>query len=117
MSKLSLYSRAWLLLLAPLIACPLLTCPAQEAWEQPVALIETEDYPAALNALDSALVANPSDSILLRLKGYVLFIADRDAEAVPVLESAVAADPGDLAARYYLAQAQAYSGPDVRPIS
>lgn len=110
MSRLLFSGHALFALVVTTLAVPLSSSPAEEIWETPVALIEEEHYSAALESLDSALAQYPTDSLLLRLKGYVLFITDRDVEAVPVLEAAVAADASDLAARYYLAQALAYAG-------
>jgi len=83
---------------------------AAEYWEEAVAHIEADRYRQALAELNRQLESRPDDSFLLRLKGYTLIAMDRDAEAVPVLEGAVEADPEDTAAHYYLGQAYAYSG-------
>lgn len=87
-----------------------LTARAAEYWEQAVAHIEADRYAEALDELNGLLASRPDDSFLLRLKGFTLIAQDRDSEAIPVLESAVEADPEDTAAHYYLGQAYAYSG-------
>lgn len=106
-------ARAWSWIAVTLtgLLCVLpLPAAAAEYWEDAVAHIEADRYPQALVELDRLLAERPADSFVLRLKGFVLIALDRDPEAIPVLEEAVATDPDDTAAHYYLGQAYGYSG-------
>ncbi|MBV8841408.1 MAG: tetratricopeptide repeat protein [Bryobacterales bacterium] len=60
------------------------------------------DYGAALRSLDKVRVQYPRDRVVLNQIGRILFLERRYADAVRVLEQAVAVDPEDVQAHYDL---------------
>ena len=73
-------------------------------------LFQSRRYPEALRELRSALALQPDNIHLLSDLGFVLSAIDRDAEAIPPLEKAVALSKGGPAATGVLIRAYARSG-------
>ena len=85
-------------------------------WAPVGALVQQQNYQAALQETDRLLLAHADDALLLRVKGICLVELDREGEAVTVLRRAVKLDPSGVAARFYLAQALACQGGAVEAI-
>ncbi len=61
--------------------------------------------PAADEALSMARVSDSTDRVVLRVSASILLEQSKPAEAIPVLEQLLAADPHDFRSRYQLANA------------
>lgn len=79
-------------------------------WERAGELIRTGNYAAALREIDHQLKNSPDNVLLLRFKGICLTELGNLGEATTILHRALEIDSQNIASRYYLSQALAYSG-------
>ena len=73
-------------------------------------LFQTRHYDEAIHESQTAMAANPEDVGNLMSLGFALIAANRAAEAVPIMEKAVALSHGGPAAVGVLIRAYAHSG-------
>ena len=79
---------------------------AYKNYESALKSAKDKQYDKAMNLVDSSIQQQPKENLFWELKGQLLLQQDKDKEAIPALDKAIAANPGYF--RPYIYRGMAY---------